>query len=122
MGMTTDDRVSMVSAVKKLFEAIAAGRVHFVESAVPTAVKELKSVRFDDEGDPIYDSIGPSVKALARVFTASEQTSESIRRLKEHLGQPVPVSDQVLQDCSAKGSFSALSFELYKETVTVVSE
>jgi hypothetical protein len=33
----------------------------------------------------------------------------------------VPISDEILQECLSKKSFSPISFELYKETATVVS-
>jgi hypothetical protein len=42
-------------------------------------------------------------------------------KMRELLGPPVDVSDAVLQECVAKGDFSELAFEIYKETGALVA-
>jgi len=124
--MNGPSREFVIFAVKELFKRIKDGTVHFAPNGVPQTVQQIEAVRFDDVGEPIYETIGPLVLALARGVVGHdlERQAEERRRtspVHEHLGEPVTVNDDVLQECIAKKSFSPLAFELYKETVTVLA-
>ena len=123
--MTGSEEDFVTVAVEKLFEKIKRGKVRFTE-AVPQTVKEVKAVRFDRQGRPIYNTIGPLVRALAWMTMGQnrEREAEGCRQASEVLtllGQPVSVTDEVLQECTARSSFSPLAFELYKETVRALA-
>ena len=116
----------IVASVKKLFENIRQGEVRFTEN-VPQTVKQLKAVRFDKQGNPTYESIGPLVHALV-LLTARHSLDEREARerklnspVHQMLGPPVAVTDATLHDCVTKASFSPLAFELYKEAATVIA-
>ena len=124
--MTDLEKEHIVAAVKRLFAKIRQGKVRFTKD-VPQTVQQLKAVRFDDHGNPIYETIGPLVHAMV-LMTASQRLDE--REAKERkrnspvhqmLGPPVTVTDEILQDCVTKASFSPLAFELYKEVATMMS-
>ncbi len=121
--MDTDEKGFIVAAVKELFGCINEGQVHLLEDRVPQTVAEVKAVRFDDAGEPIYETIGPLVRALARAIVEHREWEERKAKspVHEFLGDPVVVNDDILKDRASRGSFSPLAFELYKETVKVLS-
>ncbi len=123
--MNSTEREYILFAVKKLFDKIQRGEVRFTDQ-VPQAVRELKAVRFDCSGEPIYETIGPLVRATARGVMAHDLGQEADERKRtspvhELLGNPVAFTDATLRECAAKGSFSQLALELYKEAITVVA-
>ena len=123
--MTGSEEEFIVIAVAELFEEIKRGEVRFTES-VPQTIREVKAVRFDRQGKPIYNTIGPLVRALARMVVGQNREREAERcqqasEVLKLLGQQVSVTDEVLQECTAKSSFSPLAFELYKETVRALA-
>ena len=123
--MKESAREFMVVAVKQLFERIARGDVRFTDQ-VPETVRQLKAVRFDGAGEPVYETIGPLVRVFARMAvnkTCDRNVEERSGNspVEELLGEPVAVSEEVLQECSREGTFSPLAFELYKEAATVAA-
>jgi hypothetical protein len=63
--MSGEEKEFIVFAVKRLFNKMDQGQLRFANT-VPQTLEEVKAVRFDEAGDPIYESIGPLVRALAR--------------------------------------------------------
>jgi hypothetical protein len=123
--MQGTERDFIVFAVKRLFDKIKRGQVHFANT-VPQTLAEVKAVRFDENGEPIYESIGPLVRAMARGIVGHDLEREAEERIRtspvhSYLGEPVAVNDDILRECASKSSFSPLAFELYKETVTVLA-
>ena len=122
--MSDTEKRRVVFSVKKLFDKIRQGRIHFTD-AVPQTVNQIKAVRFDVEGNPIYATIGPLVRALARVGIENEILREVEERersiqLRQLLGKPVPVAEDRLRECVGRKSFSSLGIELYKEATRIV--
>ena len=62
----------LVYAVKLLFKRINEGKVRLIAESVPETIKALDAVRFDEAGNPILETIGPPVRALANAVYASE--------------------------------------------------
>ena len=123
--MNSAENRFIILAVKRLFDKIKRGGVRFAD-AVPQTVSEIKAVRFDGAGEPIYETIGPLVRALAQGVIEHDLEREAEERKRtspvhQFLGEPVAVRDETLQECVARKSFSPLAFELYKETVTVLA-
>ena len=119
------EREFIILAVKRLFEKIKSGNIRFTDQ-VPETVKQVEAVRFDRAGEPVYETIGPLVRALARMAVGKEFGREvEERRVDSPVGElfdePVAVTEEVLQACSTEGACSPLAFELYKETATVVA-
>lgn len=75
--MESPDRAFIASAVKELFKRINEGTVHLLEERVPQTVAEVRAVRFDDQGEPIHETIGPLVRALAK--TSANHAAELAR-------------------------------------------
>lgn len=112
-------------AVAELFEKIKQGEVRFTES-VPQTIGQVKAVRFDRQGKPIYNTIGPLVRALARMVAGQnrEREAEACQQASDVLkllAEPVSVTDEILRECTGKSSFSPLAFELYKETLRALA-
>ena len=61
--MNNSEKEFMILAVKRLFERIKRGDVHFAET-VPQTLSEIKAVRFDGAGSPFPR---PSVRWCARL-------------------------------------------------------
>ena len=122
--MKESEREFMVVAVKQVFGKIERGDVRFTDQ-VPETVRQIKAVRFDGAGGA-YETIGPLVRVLARMAVSKECDRKVKERsgnspVVELLGEPVAVSEEVLQKCSAEGTFSPLAFKLYKEAATVAA-
>jgi len=123
--MDEQEKRFIIFAVKKLFDKIKEGQVKFA-STVPQTLEQVKAVRFNEGGEPIFESIGPLVRALARGVVGHDLEEAAKEReraslVHSYLGEPVAVNDDVLKECASKRSFSPLAFELYKETVTVLA-
>lgn len=123
--MNNSEKESIILAVKRLFDKIKRRDVHFADT-VPQTVDEIKAVRFDGAGKPIYETIGPLVRALARGVIGHDLEREAKDRKRtspvhQFLGEPVAVRDAMLQECVARKSFSPLASELYKEVVAVLA-
>ncbi len=129
MNEDEKEKEFLVLAVKLLFKRIREGKVTFAEDRMPETIKALHAVTFDKDGNPVYETITPPVRSLANVvFTLAverfeEEALERERNSPVHkvLWAPVQVSDELLKKFSKEGQFSALAFELYKETGCVVS-
>jgi hypothetical protein len=127
--MTSQDDEFLIAAVRLLFQRINEGRIHFDAQRVPKTLEALNSVRFDQQRNPILETITSPVRSLANMICAYEaealekEVEERERNSPAHayLGTPVPVNDDVLRKCAEKGTHSAVAFELYKETGTVIA-
>jgi hypothetical protein len=73
--MSDPENTFTIFAVKALFKKINVGEVQF--GSVPKTGREIDGVRFDAAGEPIYESIGPLVRALARGVAG---TSSNVNR------------------------------------------
>ena len=114
----------IILAVKKLFDKIKRGQAYFVDKVSQTA-SEIRAVRFGNACEPIYETIGSLVRALARSVIWHDLKREAEERkspspVYQFLGEPVVVRDETLQECVAKKSFSPLALELYDEAVRVL--
>lgn len=123
--MESSEKEFIILAVKRVFDKIKRGQVYFVDK-VPETVREIKAVRFGAAGDPIYETIGPLVRALAREVIGHDLERETEERkspspVHQLFGERVDVRDETLQDCVAKKSFSPLALELYDEAVRVLN-
>ncbi|MDE2970971.1 MAG: DUF5677 domain-containing protein [Acidobacteriota bacterium] len=123
--MESRERESVILAVKALFERIEQGLVQITDGA-PETVREIEAVRFDRSGRPIYETIGPFVRLLARTTRAHDvkdgiEERASSRSVHALLGPPVPVTDAVLQEALRSKSFNPLVSQLYRETITMAS-
>jgi len=123
--MNSSEKDFIILAVKRLFAKIERGDIRFADT-VPQTVSQLKAVRFDNTGEPILETVGPLVRALARGVMGHDLGKEGEERKRtspvhQFLGEPVAVNDETLQECVTKKSFSPLAFELYKETVMVLA-
>lgn len=127
--MTDSNQEFLIFAVKLLFNRIKEGKMKFFAERVPETMKALDAVRFDKDGNPIFETIGPPVRVLANAVYANE-VSQFEREAKEReqkspvhdlLGKPTEVNEEVLRICDEGGSFSPTAFELYKETVIVLA-
>lgn len=127
--MIDSNQEFLILAVKLLFKRIKEGSVKFVAERVPETIKALDAVRFDRDGNPIFETIGPLVRALANAVYASEvdrleaEAKEREQKSPVHdlLGKPSEVNEEVLRLCAEKGAFSPIAFELYKETGIVLA-
>jgi len=127
--MTNSGKEFLVLAVKLLFKRINEGKVKLVAERVPETIKALDAVRFDEAGNPILETIGPPVRALANAVYASEvnrleaeaREMEQNSPVHDHLSKPTEVNEDVLRTCAEKGTFSPIAFELYKETGVVLA-
>jgi hypothetical protein len=127
--MTDSDSEFLMFAVKLLFERIKEGKVKFVAEKVPATIKALDAVRFDETGNPILETITPPVRALANAMYTMEVDrlkDEAIEREKKSpvrdlLGKPTEVNNEVICACVERGTFSPVAFELYKETGVVLA-
>jgi len=124
--MDSSEREFIILAVKELFRKMREGKIRFLEGQVPETVKAVEAVRFGDDGEPVFDSISPIVRTLARTLVQHDFEQDTLQRARmspvhDYLGEPVKVDDSVLKECSDKSSFSPLAFELYKETVGVLA-
>ena len=127
--MTDSNQEFLIFAVKLLFKRIKEGKVSFFAERVPATMKALDAVRFDDSGNPIFETIGGPVRALANAVYANEvsqfeaEAKEREQKSPVHdlLGKPTEVNGEILRICDEKGSFSPIAFELYRETVIVVA-
>ena len=122
--MNSSERAFILLAVKRLFDKIKKGDVQ-VARTVPEVVSEIVAVRFDRGGGPIFETIGPSVRALACGLIEKDLERDAEERIRsspvhEFLDEPVSVTDAILKECVARESFSPLAFELYKESLTVL--
>ena len=54
--MNSSEKEDVIFAVKRLVERVRGGDVRFTDN-VPQTVSELKAVRFDRAGEPIYETI-----------------------------------------------------------------
>lgn len=111
--------------VKTLFCAIEHGIVRPSDD-VPGTMSELRAVRFDRSGEPIYETIGPLVRALAKLSLTNDIVREVEQRsrtsaVQDLVGQPVAVSEDSLRQCATRRTFTPLAFALYRETVAVLS-
>ena len=129
LHMSSEDKEFVIFAVKLLIERLEEGKVKLVRDRVPHAVEALKAVRFDEQGNPIFETITGPVRAMANfVFHTEAKASEKEIEERERnspvhdlIGQPVAVDDEVLKGCAKERRFDALAFELYKETATVLT-
>ena len=124
MVMNSSKKEDVIFAVKRLIERVRRGDVRFTDN-VPQTMSELKAVRFDRAGEPIYETIGSLVRAMAlgMIVHDSETEGEERRRtspVQQFLGEPVAVTEMRLRECQSEGPFLRLSLELYKEVVVVL--
>lgn len=108
--------------VKLLFKHYKEGKIALLADKVPETIKAVNSVKFDESGDPILETITAPVRALANAVFANE-VDERTRSspVHEFLGEPTKVDDDALRICAEKGAFTGLAFELYKEAAVVFS-
>lgn len=124
-GMNSSEKEDVIFAVKRLVERVRGVDVRFTDN-VPQTVSELKAVRFDRTGEPIYETIGPLVRALALGMIVHDSGSEAKERrraspLHQFLGEPVAVTETRLSEGESEGSLLRLSLELYREVVLVLT-
>ena len=127
--MTDSNQEFLTFAVKLLFKRVKEGKVKFLAEKVPETMKALDAVQFDKDGNPVFETIGPLVRALANAVYANEadkleaEAKEREQKSPVHdlLGKPVEVNEEVLRACSEKGTFTPIAFELYKETGIVLA-
>jgi hypothetical protein len=127
--MSDDSREFLVLAVKLLFRGLQAGRIKVDADGAPETVRGLAAVQFDEKGEPLYDTVDLPVRALATLVYEEEAAvlkeevadREAASPVHGLLGEPVPVSPQILNACAEKGEFTQLAFELYKEAGIVVA-
>lgn len=125
--MASNDTDFMVFAVKLLFRRIKEGHVKFVDEKVPQTLRAVEAVKFDVEGNPVYETINPPVRALANLVYAHEvqklekeaEERERNSPLHDLLSKPTEVTGDILKACAAQENFSGLAFELYKEAAVV---
>ena len=123
--MNTSEKAFMMLAVRRLLDKIKRGDVELASTA-PDAERELAALRFDKRGEPRIETIGPAVRALASGLIGRDLEQEAQERIRtspvhQFLDEPVPVTSAILKECVARKSFSQLTFEIYKETVTVLA-
>jgi len=127
--VTDSNQEFLIFAVKLLLKRVKEGKVKFLAEKVPETMKAVDAVRFDKDGNPVFETIGPLVRALANAVYANEvnkldveaKEREQKSPLHDLLGKSVEVNEEVLHACSEKGSFSPIAFELYKETGVVLA-
>lgn len=127
--MTDSHKEFLVLAVKLLFKRIEEGKVKFFAERMPETMEALDAVQFDGAGNPIMETIGPPVRALANALYASEvdrlESGASEREQKspvhDLLGKPTEVDGEVLRACAETGTFSPIAFELYKEAGVILA-
>ena len=128
-GLADEEKEFWVLAVKLLFKRIEEGQVILAEDRMPEIIKDLKTVTFDEKGNPIFETITPRVRSLANAVFLCEsdklkkeaQEREQNSPVHEYLKERVDVTDEVLQKYSKEGRLSELSFELYKEAGCLLS-
>ena len=94
--MNSSEKEDVIFAVKRLVERVRGGDVRFTDN-VPQTVSELKAVHFDRAGEPIYETIGPLVQALAlgMIVHGSGTEAEERRRaspVHQFLGESIAVT------------------------------
>jgi hypothetical protein len=127
--MSESDKELLVLAVKLVFRRIKEGKIEFAADAVPQTLKALEAVRFDDHGNPVFETITPPVRALANLVFALETKQieeEAVEReinspAHEFLVEPTEVTGELLRQCREKEDFTELAFKLYRETGCVLS-
>jgi hypothetical protein len=128
--MTPDEKEKefITLKVRLLFKRLEEGKVQLVHENIPNAVEALKAVKFDADGEPVYETITGPVRAMANtVYQVEVQKLDQEREEREQkspvhdlLEQPVEVSDAVLQRRRDEGIFDVLAFDLYRETAMVL--
>src|SRR3981189_2923110 len=124
-----EEREFLVLAVKLLFRRSKEGKLTFVRDRVPQTLEALARVRFEQNGDPIFETISGPVRALANMVYTQEieqlekEAEERERNSPVHdlLGTVTEINDEVLRGCTRSSDFSRLAFELYKETGIVLA-
>jgi hypothetical protein len=118
-----------VLAIKLLFKRIGEGRVVLSNERVPNLKRAIDSVRFQTDGEPVMDSVEPSVRSLAltvanaevnQVETALNETGD-IMGIETLLPTETNVCDEVLAKCQSESDFTNLAFELFKEAACLTS-
>ena len=127
--MSETNKEFLVLAVKLLFKRINEDKIQFAAEALPQTMKALEAVRFDEQGNPLFETITSPVRALANlVFTMETKRleEEALEREKnspvhEFLVDSTEVTEEVLRKCSEEPHFTELAFNLYRETGRVLS-
>jgi hypothetical protein len=129
LNPTEEEKEFWVLAVKLLFKHIKEGNVELAEGRTPELVKELDAVAFDVNGNPLFETITPLVRALANgIFMVEYEKfkKEMIEREKNspvhaHMPEKTEITDEILEKYAEKGRLSELAFELYKEVGCLLS-
>ena len=98
--MNSSEKEDVIFAVKRLAERVRRGDVRFTDN-VPQTVSELEAVRFDRAGEPIYETIGPLVRAMGLGMIVHDSGTEAEERrcaspVHQFLGEPVAVTEMWL--------------------------
>src|SRR2546426_8546917 len=72
ISMSEAEKQFMILAVQLLFKRIKEGKIKLVAENVPETLKALDAVRFDEAGNPIFETVTSPVRALANMVYASE--------------------------------------------------
>jgi hypothetical protein len=127
--MDEKEKEFLVLKAKLLFQRIKEGKVAFDAENVPNLMQALEAVQFNDNGDPIFETITGPIRALANmVFADPNENLEQEAREREQdspihkvLVNATEVTDDILRQCAETGHFEALAFELFKEAGCVVA-
>lgn len=124
-----EEKKFVVFVVRSLFRRIEEGMVELDKDGMSETIKDLKAVVFDQEGDPIFETITARVRFLGKTVLMLGQeklTREDIEREKnspvhDYLEKPVEISNEILQKYSNENRLTELAFELYKESGGLLS-